>query len=53
MEAIDLDQDYTDELMLGSFAGMGINGDVGGHIGARLVESSPTVLLLRFEEHIP
>lgn len=50
MEAVDLDQNGFPELVLGSFTGMPINGDVDGKIGENYVRNSPTLMYLNFDE---
>jgi len=49
METIDLNKNRTPELLLGSFTGMGINGDTDGKIAKHFVENSPTLMLLTFD----
>jgi hypothetical protein len=53
MESADLDGDNFPELILGSFTGMGINGDSDGKIATRFIETSPTLLLLKFNINQP
>jgi len=48
MEAVDLNGNNFPEILLGSFAGMAINGDVDGRVSQRLVEQSPTLIKLSF-----
>ena len=49
MEVTDLDKNSFPELILGSFTGMGINGDLNGKVGMQFVENSPTLMLLKFD----
>jgi hypothetical protein len=49
METVDLDNNNFPELLLGSFAGMAVNGDVDGRVSQGLVENSPTLIKLSFD----
>ncbi|WP_308991073.1 VCBS repeat-containing protein [Mariniflexile litorale] len=49
LEKTDFDKNNFPELLLGSFTGMGINGDVDGKIGKKFVETSPTIMVLKFD----
>ena len=51
MEVTDLDKNSFPELILGSFTGMGINGDLDGKVGMQFVENSPTLMLLKFDDN--
>ncbi|MEQ8554822.1 MAG: VCBS repeat-containing protein [Cyclobacteriaceae bacterium] len=50
MEVVDLNDNDFPELLLGSFAGMAINDDVDGRVGQRLLERSPTLIKLVFND---
>ena len=52
METADINQDNFPELVLGSFTGMGINGDDDGKLGEKLIASSPTLMVLSFSQTI-
>jgi len=49
MEKTDFDKNNFPELLLGSFTGMGINGDKDGKIGERFIKNSPTLISLKFD----
>ncbi|MBM1105833.1 VCBS repeat-containing protein [Aurantibacter crassamenti] len=49
METTDLDQNNFPELLLGSFTGMEINGDIDRNTAKHFLQNSPTLLQLKFD----
>jgi len=52
MDTADLNNDHFPELILGAFTGMPVQGDVDGKFGTRLIESSPTLMVLQFDSKL-
>ncbi|WNH10686.1 FG-GAP repeat domain-containing protein [Thalassobellus suaedae] len=49
IEKTDFDKNNFPELLLGSFTGMGINGDSDGKVGKKFMDTSPTIMTLKFD----